>query len=163
MPIDCRSALEQLAEPGGLADPETTAHLAACSDCRRARKALAMLQATREEPDPRTLAGFAMRVRAKHVQKDERTRRVAPLRAALLAGALAAAGAAAVGLLLDRAFPLGHSTSAPLVASQGEPAEPEGAALELMPDDSTLDQLASADDYSGAFGDLEEEDSDLGG
>lgn len=43
MPIDCQCALERLAEPGGLVDPETSAHLAGCAKCRGAQKALALL------------------------------------------------------------------------------------------------------------------------
>lgn len=164
MPIDCQSALERLAEPGGLVDPETSAHLAGCAECRGAQKALALLQATREEPDPRALAGFATRVRAKHLQKDERTRRVAPLRAALLAGALAAAGAAAVGLVLDRTLPLGAPAPSIAEATALDSAETDSAAFDLMPDDSALEQLlASADDVLGAYDDFDEDDEDLGG
>ncbi len=156
MPIDCQSALENLAQPGGLADPETRAHLSGCPECRGAQKALALVQATREEPDPRTLAGFAVRVRANRAQKDERTRRVAPLRAALLAGALAASGAFSVGLVLDRAFPLGHSAS-----PAAEQTTAEAASLDLLPDDAALEELASADDSMGAYADLEDDPADF--
>jgi hypothetical protein len=183
MAIDCRTALERLAEPGGLADREVSAHLSRCADCRGAHRALALVQATREEPSAQALSGFAVRVRAAHLQGKERTRRRAPMRAALLAGALAAAGAASVGLALDSSFqpakPLavaapntsgslepnrsaeGRSSSGPLVKgldSETTPATP----YDLLPDEAALEELASAADSFSALAEDEADPSGLG-
>jgi hypothetical protein len=155
--IDCTSAVERLAEPGGLADPEVRGHVALCASCRGAHKALALVQATREEPPSRALAGFAVRVRASHLQTEERTRRVAPLRAALLAGALAATGAATVGLVLDLTFPLVQQHHVAAGARASAPAAEASSSPELLPDDAALEEYASASDSSLFAGDDEDE------
>ena len=180
MAIDCRTALERLAEPGGLADREVSAHLSRCADCRGAHRALALVQSSREEPSVQALSGFAVRVRAAHLQGKERTRRRAPMRAALLAGALAAAS---VGLALDSSFqpakPLavaapdtsgslepnrsaeGRSSSGPLVKgldSETTPATP----YDLLPDEAALEELASAADSFSALAEDEADPSGLG-
>ncbi len=149
MAIDCRSTLERLAEPGGLADRDASAHLSQCAGCRGAHRALALVQASREEPCVEAMSGFAVRVRAAHLQREERTRRKAPLRAALLAGALAAAGAASVGVVLDLSFPPSdpHDGTAAQAAGSIGP-EATVAPFDLLPDDTALEELASAADPS---------------
>jgi hypothetical protein len=146
--------IERLSRDAGALEPEALAHLASCPNCQASRRAIEQLQATRLEPED--LGGFAMRLRAAHVQREERVRRVAPMRTALLAGSLAAAGALVVGLSLDRALPLlQHSPVMEMAQRQAstDSAEvAEGESLfDLIPaDEEVVSALLAYDEHSEA-------------
>ena len=110
---DCDQILEALS--GGTASPAVTAHLEGCAGCRASKAALDLLVATRSEPSPTRLLGFAARTRAASSLSTARSLRLSSLRTGLLAGVLAAGGAASIGFALDLAFP--RTQTAPVAAA----------------------------------------------
>ena len=76
MSLSCEDVAARLGE----ANPEVEAHLQGCSDCRQASAVVARLQDTAGVPDPRRLAGLALRLATRRALSP----REGALRAAML-------------------------------------------------------------------------------
>ena len=159
---NCQEMVALMSEPGGTAQPQVRAHLEACPACREVAATLEALYSTAQSPSAETLGHFATRVRGAHLRRHQETERKAPARIGLFAGLCAAAGAAAVALVLQ----LGHPT-ARRVDTPG--SDPSSAAEVYSETGNEADQLV-ADFESVAYGDDaalasmmmdEEEDADV--
>ncbi|MGC4121269.1 MAG: hypothetical protein QM765_43165 [Myxococcales bacterium] len=122
------------------------------------------LQATAQSPSSETLGHFATRVRAAHLRSTEQKARQAPLRTGLFAGLTAVGAAAAVGLVLQVAFPstgpapMGPGEAVGFVEPSAPAPEPSQVAQADNPDDdlfgaeaaNTLDDEALLDLFAVA-------------
>lgn len=97
----CEEVLER-ASLAGVGDAEIAGHLQGCARCREEVRGLQAVMATRPEPSQQMLVGFAARTRAKLAKEQSGSKLLAPLRAAVVAGAVAAAGVGGVLLSIDK-------------------------------------------------------------
>lgn len=153
----CEDFVARLSGPGAGDDAELAAHLASCEGCRKAERAVRALERTAQSASPETLAHFATRVRAAHLRAVDRRARHAPLRTGLVAGLSAVGAAAAVGLVLQLAFPAPGpapvtaeelATALP-VAEHARAAEDDLFGIEegiAYGDETLVDLFAEADD-----------------
>ncbi|MFN7135381.1 MAG: hypothetical protein ACK4N5_25125 [Myxococcales bacterium] len=146
-------------------DEALARHLESCRDCGQAAAGTRLLITTAAEPPSRVLTGFAARTRAQLAHRQSRTLQLAPIRAAVLAGALAAAGAGGVLFGLDLLFPRGAAAGQ---LGAIETAQVEALADELFPDEE-LEFEGAAGETAGwnaellsfageAFDDLDEDE-----
>ncbi len=128
----CEEVLER-ASLSGVEDAEVAAHAQGCAACREKLPALQLLASTRSEPSDRVLVGFAARTRAKLAKQEAGARFLSPLRAAVMAGAVAAAGASGVLFGVDTLRPTPVSGAGPAVAAV--------APAPSMPSDEEAEEL----------------------
>ncbi len=150
--IDCPECAARLADRAATEDAEVRSHLESCADCCKTKEAIETLAKTAFSPSAGTLDRLAARVKTGHAAGEERARRGAPVRTAFLAGAFAAAGAAAVALVLEFAFPAPHRTGEapnPPAQEMAEAAAPDvDDFLSPAEADELADSLVSGDEVA---------------
>ncbi|HEY3446158.1 MAG TPA: hypothetical protein VGK67_07325 [Myxococcales bacterium] len=150
----CEDFVARLSGADAAQDSELQAHLSACEGCRGAARAVQALQRTAPSPSAETLGHFATRVRAAHLRSVDRQAQRAPLRTGLFAGLSAVGAAAAVGLVLQLAFPA--PGPAPVGADEASVAlvEPAGPAPEpALASTAADDDLFGIDEGARTYGD----------